>query len=194
MAWENLEIRPKIGKLITESGSGMLPGDSKPVLEVLLPAQCNLLSLFFHSNGKKERFCFLLRCEASLAAMFLHSNLLLAAALLILFNEIKVILGELESKEREAEPQIPPKEQIHLKASPVTVNGCNWCSDVLCGFTSDKSIITQTSFDNQCGYVNYDKMLLAAAVCGCNALFHRNQITPLFYSVMQSLSKIFILQ
>lgn len=54
MAWENLEIRPKIGKLITESGSGMLPGDSRLFLEVLLTAQCNLLSLFFLSNEKKD--------------------------------------------------------------------------------------------------------------------------------------------
>lgn len=67
-----------------------------------------------------------------------------------------MILRDLESQERAAETKIPPKEWLHLKAYTVTVNGCNLCSDVLHGFTSDKSIITQTSFDNHCGYIHYD--------------------------------------
>lgn len=83
LAWENLEIQLKIGKAIMEGDGGKLPGDFKPFWRSHY--RLNAICCFsFTLMRRKKDFCFLVRCEGSLAALSLHSSLLLAVILLIL--------------------------------------------------------------------------------------------------------------
>lgn len=72
LAWENLEIQLKIGKAIMEGDGGKLPGDFKPFWRSHY--RLNAICCFsFTLMRRKKDFCFLVRCEASLAALSIQA-------------------------------------------------------------------------------------------------------------------------
>lgn len=135
---------------------GNCPGASEPC-RALSTAKCNLC-FSFPSGEREEGSLFsgkMWSIPGSSVPSFkppLSSNS--PNSILSHWNDSE---GPREQGMSKRAPDSPLRNGCTWKLITLPVNQCNLCSDVLHGFTSDKSIIIQTSFDNQCGSINYDK-------------------------------------
>lgn len=84
---KNLEIQLKIGKAIMGGDGGKLPGDFKPFWRSRYGPSAICCFSFTLMRGKKD-FCSLVRYEASLGVLSLHSSLLLTVILLFYHREM----------------------------------------------------------------------------------------------------------